>query len=802
MLKAATTGLVISSLFLVASVQGIAASAGVPGGVVRGRVLSAADSTSLPSATVITLDESRHAVTDAEGRFALFNLPLGSSVIQVSHVGYHTTTRAITIEQPGDSVTIDFVLEVHPATLRDITVSPGRFSIMGNEPVSAQTLTRGELQTLPQFSDDLYRAVQRLPGLASNDFSARFAVRGGEQEEVLVTLDGLEIYEPFHLKDIDGGVFSIVDASVIQKVDLMTGAFPADYGDRLSAVFGLTSRSIPVGVRRFSVGISFSNVRAASEGTFAGGRGNWLFSARRGYVDLVLKLAGESDKIKPTYYDVYGRLQYQLNGHHVLTANALGAWDNLYYYGDPDDDYFEYGDSIRTSYDNGYVWMTLHSQWHSRITSTSLLSLGRVSHRRWAQSYYWSVPGVDYRAHDNRSFDFSGLRSDWEYDLSERLLVTFGAEGRWMQAEYDYLSESYRYFYATTDDSTFVVLSGIDSIQAALAPSGSRLGSYATARFQPVTGLTAELGVRYDHVSYTGDDVWSPRFNLVYEFDAVTAVRAGWGRFYQSQRIDGIAVGERETSFGAAERADHYMVGYEHQFERGLNMRLEAYYKRYRDLRPQPRNTFDPIAIFPEAEGDRTLVFREKTIARGLELYLKSDQGGRFSWWGSYAYARVEDSIEKIRFFPEDVTSYQGEVLPNPRDQRHTLYLDLIYRPGPAWQINLALQYHTGVPFTDAHLASRTYSDGRVTYWVQGDKQWSARRDEFKRVDIRVNRHFNAWGGRITTYIELVNIFNTKNVRGYQYDIGWNGSAYYLIRDAEYWFGRLPSIGAFYEITL
>lgn len=772
-------------------------SPGQESGTVRGSVVAASDNAALPGATVITIDESKHAITDASGHFVLRHLPLGSSVIQISHVGYHIASREVLIQKAGDTVEVEFKLVVKPAALRDITVSPGRFSIMGTEPVAAQTLTRSQLQSLPQFSEDLYRAVQRLPGLSSNDFSARFAVRGGEQEEVLVTLDGLELYEPFHLKDIDGGVFSIIDASVLQKVDLMTGAYPANYGDRLSGVFGLTSRGVPAGLRRVTAGVSFSNVRFASEGTFAQGRGSWLVSARRGYIDLILKLAGESNQIKPTYYDAYGRLQYQLNGHHVVTASALGAWDNLHDYGEDED----VGDSIRSQYDNRYAWVTLNSQWRPGLTSTNMVSTGRVSHERWAQSYHSSLRAVDYNAFDNRSFDFVSFKTDWEYELDDYLLLFWGAENRQMWADYDFQNRYYWYRFEGDEHGYWWTLDHVDTTAATLAPEGSRAGSYVSVRIRPTGILTTELGGRYDHVSYTGDNVWSPRANVVLQLDPTTALRAGWGRFYQSQRIDQIDVGDRESQFGHAERADHYMVGYEHQFESGTSLRVEAYYKKYSDLRPQARNTFDPIALFPEAEDDRLLVFREHTTSRGVEFFLKRDLGGPFSWWGSYSYAKVEDSIREIKFFPENVTSYQNVVLPNPHDQRHTLYLDLIYRPNPAWQFNLALQYHSGLPFTDAHLASGISDEGYFIYWVQADKQLAARFDDYKRVDLRVSRHFDAWGGRLTTYVELVNIMNTHNTRGYQYDIEWNGRYYYLDREVENWLGRLPSLGCYYEVT-
>ena len=76
-----------------------------------------------------------------------------------------------------------------------------------------------------------------------------------------MTLDGLELFEPFHLKDLGGGVLSIVDAEVVGGLDMMTGGFAADFGDRQSAVLQMRTRRPEQGTR-VSVGAGLVNARA------------------------------------------------------------------------------------------------------------------------------------------------------------------------------------------------------------------------------------------------------------------------------------------------------------------------------------------------------------------------------------------------------------------------------------------------------------------------------------------------------------------------------------------------------------
>ena len=63
-------------------------------------------------------------------------------------------------------------------TLEKIVVTPSRFGIAEERVAANVTLTNAELETLPQFGEDLYRTITRLPGLAADDFSAKFWVRG------------------------------------------------------------------------------------------------------------------------------------------------------------------------------------------------------------------------------------------------------------------------------------------------------------------------------------------------------------------------------------------------------------------------------------------------------------------------------------------------------------------------------------------------------------------------------------------------------------------------------------------------
>jgi len=77
---------------------------------------------------------------------------------------------------------------------------------------------------------DVVRVVQLLAGVsARNDYNSGLNVRGGSADQNLVLLDGIPIYNPFHM----GGIFSTFMDATVGGIELRTGAFPARYDGRL-----------------------------------------------------------------------------------------------------------------------------------------------------------------------------------------------------------------------------------------------------------------------------------------------------------------------------------------------------------------------------------------------------------------------------------------------------------------------------------------------------------------------------------------------------------------------------------------
>ncbi len=764
---------------------------------IQGRIIDADSKEPVPSVNVALSGTRLGSTTDRDGRFRIERIPQGVYALRASRVGYEEVVyENVRIEGPT-SLDLDLRMTRVVHELKEITVTPGSFSFMESSSSTQQTMSREDIETVPQFGEDIFRAVNRLPGLSSGDYSAHFSIRGGRHDETLILLDGLEIYEPYHLKDFNEGAISIIDVEAIESIELMTGGFPAEYGNRLSGVFSLTSSKRPKpGHASYSLGISFLNARAKSEGTFTEDKGSWFLSARRGYLDLVLNLMNQNDLPSPVYYDIFSKIRYEVNPRHTLSLNVLHARDKYTFDAKATtgfQDTIKTREDANNRYGNSYVWATLNSTLTQKLAVRSMASAGLVTRDRDGTEEYIDIPEPIYALTNKRDFSILAFKQDWIYESSGFMLTEFG---------YDLKKED-------TDD-TFTNIVGKNPDDPSADPlahypivnrtnfkkSGTLLGMYLANRFQFLDPLVLEIGLRYDRASYTKDSDFSPRLNALVKLAQRSNLRLGWGFYRQIQSIEDVSALNDQDAYFPSELSKQWTAGFEHVFVDGARLRVEGYYKRGSNLRPKYRNWVGSPDVFPETNEDRILVFPEKTTSKGLEIYYNQNLGSKLSLRGSYAFTFAVEQANRIDNVNDPAAIDFDRNQPNPQDQRHALNLDSTYRPSRTWSITMSYAYHTGWPATLQDMFEVTGEDGEPDLAVKPLKLYGARLPDYHRMDVRVTRKFATSRGDLRFFFEVVNLTNHSNVFGYDYfkTLDSNGE-FRLQQDVETWFIILPSIG-------
>ena len=214
------------------------------GGTIQGRVRDD-DGAAVSGVRVTVLSGNNPiagAYTDQLGSYRISTVPAGTYTLNVSGLGYVEHTENLLLG-PGETIQAYVRLERGPIELEGIFVETEasrertRFEQTGG--VTVRELNLPQLRAIPGLAEaDPVRAIEVLPGVVStSDFSAAFHVRGGSQDQNLILLDGVPVFSPFHL----GGLFSVFNADMLDRVELQSGGFAAKHGGRVSSVLEIES---------------------------------------------------------------------------------------------------------------------------------------------------------------------------------------------------------------------------------------------------------------------------------------------------------------------------------------------------------------------------------------------------------------------------------------------------------------------------------------------------------------------------------------------------------------------------------
>lgn len=725
-------------------------------------------------------DQRLHAAdTDRLGSFRISNVVPGSYELRVQALGYAENSETVVLGL-GATLEVDIRLAASALELEGIAVEAERsrervrFEEIGGATV--RELQLDEMRMVPGVAEpDPVRAIEVLPGVVStSDFSAAFHVRGGSQDQNLILLDGIPLFSPFHL----GGVFSVFNADMIDRVELQSGGFAAEHGGRVSSVLDIESDA---GGRDFGVdaAVSLLATRVAAGGRVPEGAAHALglsslryrVSARRSYFDVLFKPAFDF----PYHLtDLQTFVEGWSPGGDRFTVTAYTGKDVFDLTSVDAEDF-----PLRIDWDWGND--AVGASWTRPRRGGGSLRVGTNFSR-----FSTGLVFPDFADTDVRSRIQQGqLRVDFDARPTPRWSFQLGSS-------MERLSYENRF---TTGGTTFG--SGVG--RAWLA------GAYGQARWSVPRAWLVEAGVRLDGFQpEPGGAVSeaSPRL-AVKRFldDGDLAIKLAVGRYTQflhSLRDEELPIG-LDIWVISGERAPHTVsdqiqLGVEGYRDVDWFWSVEAYVRSFDGVvtfNPSD-NPNDPLDDILAGEG----------ISYGADLLLRKETGTVTGWLAA-SWLKAE------RTFPDPTSP-----LPDAPDIRYSpifdrrLDLDVVLRyPGPwGWEGGVRWNFGTGIPYTRA-LGSYAYYSPR--YVESGGLDWtgtegedggyavvlgernSARYPLYHRLDVSFRRTFPKSWGRLTPYLNLVNVYNQKNVLFYFYEYNLDPA----VRSGISMFPVLPTIG-------
>jgi hypothetical protein len=277
---------------------------------VNGYIKDAATGEVLIGATVLHKNSLQGTTANVHGFYSL-TINVDSCTLIYSYVGYQAVQLKLRLGK-------DTVLNVNLASagqLQEVVIDASRNDeIQELSKMSSITMNADQIKALPAFMGevDVLKIVQLMPGVKSSEGSTGLYVRGGGPDQNLMLLDGVPVYNASHLF----GFFSVFNADAISRVELMKGGFPARYGGRLSSVIDINMKDGNMKEFHGEGSVGIIAAKATLEGPILKDKTSFLVSARRTYLDAIVRpfiRANSNEDAGYYFYDLNAKVNHILD---------------------------------------------------------------------------------------------------------------------------------------------------------------------------------------------------------------------------------------------------------------------------------------------------------------------------------------------------------------------------------------------------------------------------------------------------------------------------------------------------------
>lgn len=696
---------------------------------------------------------SSGTTTDSRGRYSIM-LPTDTLLqLGFSFIGYTQQFRELRLES-GQQLEYDVMLMSATTTLPGAEIVDQRINNS-----NMTNLNPREAALLPTVGSGIEDLIKTLPGVSSsNELSSQYTVRGGNFDENLVYVNGIEVYRPFLIRSGQQEGLSFLNSKLVSSISFSAGGFAAEYGDKLSSVLDITYKKPEETAG--SVSLSLLGADMHLEGRSK--KLTYLIGARYKTTQYVLNALETKGAYRPNFIDIQSFLTYQLNP--AWELNALGYFSRNKYTLIPESRETDFGTFQEAYRLNVFFDGQEVDQYSTGMAAVSVIHrpTNRLDLRLTASAYstvetetydiqgqYWiglldnslgseqfgnvkQVQGVGtYLNHARNYFDAFVLNIDHKGTLvKHRQVLKWGARFQVQDVD-DRLNE-----WEMIDSAGFTLPRPTDNIGSQnpdrpslvltqVAKAHNKLQWYNANAFvqnswtffdREEAEYTLTAGIRANYWDYASEVMISPRASLAYKpaWEKRMIFRLAAGVYNQSpfyreiRKFDGSLYADSRS-----QKSYQIVLGSDLHFEawnRPFVFTSEIYYKYLDRIIPY------------EVDNVRIRYYADQLAqgyATGIDLKLNGEFVKGVESWASVSLLKTAEDVEgdsfqyfvntdgdRINQFSENstiadtVTVFPG-MIPRPSDQRlqfSILFQD--YIPNyPTFRVHLRLLYGTSLPF-------------------------------------------------------------------------------------------------------
>jgi hypothetical protein len=702
--------------------QIVPGQAGPEAGTVRGALVSASTGTPVAGARIELVELNRSATSAADGRFEFTSVAPGHYTLTVSTIGYIFVKRPVDVTS-GASLDLVVPLAEGTGTYQETVNVSAEAAPPRDLGVSSQAIVgSASLQSLRGIAtDDPVRALQALPGAATgDDFQAQFSVRGAAFRHLGFIVDGVATPLLFHSVQgsSDTGSIAMLNTDVLSRGSLATGPRAERDGDWLGATLSFDMREGSRDRTAMRLAVSGTASSIVLEGPLGPShRGSWLVSARRSYLDWLIRKVASDVSSTFGFTDLHGNLVYDLGSRQQVQLLIVAG--DATFHGSPT--VGSINGLSRAKSDSGLGV----AGW--RYASPSFIAQERVS----VAGNAFHDDGTSSQELSRGSSRAIVWRNDLTWLLNHAWTVEAGTKADWER------SDQTRRVFTLTGGQLRVRFSQVQADRTTLWSGWGQV-----ARRTTTAGIAA--GARITTNSLTAAHAVSPWLLGERTLGAFT-LRAGAGATAQFPEIQLYLSNARPTM--PTERATSIDASVEHRWTSTLRWQVTGFYRR--DSNVVRRVGEDrlvngvrvPATTFPmygaELDGP----------AKGVDVVVERRAAKGPSGWIGYTFARTR--------YRDTIT---GEEFDGDFDQRHTVNAFVEQRLSYRLAVSAKLRVGSSFPIVG-------YFQGEPESLQLSSLRNEVRLPTYARIDLRANRTFTFDRGRLTLFVEVMNVLNRRNLR-------------------------------------
>lgn len=560
---------------------------------VRGKVTDIDTGMELPGARIVLVgsDPIIGAVSDLNGNYSLKNIPTGRKNFSISFLGYEEVFLNEIVVGSGHEVIVDVQLRESLTQLEEVIVvatSPQNEAINTMATVSARQITVEATSRIAAGFNDPARTAQSYAGVSSaDDENNELVIRGNSPRGMLWRLEGIEIPNPNHFSNGEGGSgggVSALSSQVLASSDFFTSAFPAEYGNALSGVFDLRLRNGNSDKRQHSVQLGVLGAQIATEGPFkkeseASYLINYRYSTLEGLAAMGIDISGGD--IIPTFQDLSYKVSVPTKKAGTFSFWGLGGISSAGSSAVADSSQWMYrGDAYSDNEDHYLAINGMSHRFNFKNNSTYLKTV-------LAYSYSKNITSVDSLNYNyNRSiteddrFTYKTLavNSFLNHKINSKNVIRFGVI--YTRPKFDFNSQELNY--DSGEIETLVDDSGETNL----------IQSYFQWKYRVSKRVEVNSGLHYTQLLINNDFAIEPRVGLRWNVNNRSSINFGAGLHSRSEPIS-IYLAQRELPNGELvipntnlkiTKSAHFVVGYDWNFAKDFNFKTEVYYQYLYDV--------------------------------------------------------------------------------------------------------------------------------------------------------------------------------------------------------------------------